>query len=513
MKIGRSLTMLSIAISACVCADTPVITAKISSVSGFMGTMSFDDLGNMYYSQQDPVGNVQDCFYNGTNLSASLLGNDRMSLPTGSYNGAYAWFGYGSATGGVGKYRAFVGGTDISSQYLGSVNWAKTAGISAGGTAWYGKKSGLATQDVYKDGTMLTGFLGTVRQGTATGIDSAGNVLWHGYGSTNSSFDVFLNGNNISKNILGLGRMAQSAMISPNGNYVWYGYGSNTGGQDKNRAYKGTTDISGPVIGSGTNARAVLVNDAGQVAWVHYLNNIHGITDVYLDTVNISSSILGENREAWPVSLGKDGNLLWYGSGDNLDAVQDVFVNDVNVSKAALGAGRPASQALGINGQGWAIWQTPTAQGTIDIRVTMLRTKNVAGNMGLAMFTGNPQNTTASVAVREVNRGWNMGDIPVTLDANGNFNVALPVGVFDLTFKAARFLNKRLTNVDTRLAGEPIAVTLIPGDADSNNLVDLRDLNSVLLNFSASAPDLNGDGVDDLYDLNIVMTNMGARGD
>jgi len=508
MKL-RVTAFFAIALSSLAVGDTPVITAKIMTTPGFIGGMTLTDTGSMFHSMQDPVLNLQDCFFNGSNMTSALLGNDRACIARGMSGGNLCWFGYGTTTGGIGKYRAFVNSTDISLQYMGTVNWAKTAAISPAGVAWYGKKGSLSQVDVYRDGTILSSFLGATRSTVGTDINNSGQVLWHGWGTNNSNIDVYVDGANVSSALLGSSRMCTSVGINNLGVAAWYGRGSATGGVD--HAFKGTTDYSGPRIGASGQARALFINDRGDFVWAQYLKNGQGVSDVFLNDTNLSSN-LGTNREAWAMGLGENGDVLWFGSGDNLDAVQDVFLNSTNVSKLALGAGRPASQAVGINNAGWAVWTTPTADQQVETRVSLLCNQTLSGHIDFHGYVGPLSLTGTTIKLREVNRGWELGEVPINVDAQGNFTAQVPTGTFDFTFRANSFLNKKVKNVDTR-SGVPITIELAAGDVSADNQVDLRDVNQILVEFGADGGDANGDGITDAFDLNLTLLSFGTSGD
>jgi hypothetical protein len=56
---------------------------------------------------------------------------------------------------------------------------------------------------------------------------------------------------------------------------------------------------------------------------------------------------------------------------------------------------------------------------------------------------------------------------------------------------------------------------LTNGDANLDNAVDIRDLNSIFVNFGLPTPDsdLDGSGTVDLKDMNIIFINFGLIGD
>lgn len=514
MQVRPIIALLPLALAATVAADeVTFLSAKIAETPGFIGSAVFGEDGSLLYSVQNPVANTQDVIYNGTNISADILGADRFSLVAGIYSGQPAWWGYGQLTGGDNSSRVFLYTTDISESWVPNLEWAKAAAASPAGIAWYCKKVGSNTQDTYKNDQLLSGFLGSTRNTIPTDINNLGQVIWHGFGSaTGGHRDVYVDSTNYTASILTGFRIATSVGINNRGTVIWYGRGTNTA--NKEHAFVNATDISAALVGPDTVARSVLLNENDQVAWVAYLTNGEGISDVWLDDRNVSADILGLDREAWPLALNDSGDLLWFGSGRNLDAVQDIFVNDFNLSQSVLGPGRPASSGVTMNNRGWVLWQTPNAMQTVDTTVSMPCNRQVSGTVVLNQYVGNLASVQLTFRVRQSNQGWEMGSVSTYPDADGHFAVMLPDGVFDLTISAPTFLRKLFGAVDTSGSGfDGLEVSLLGGDADGDNDVDFSDIAKVMYYFGQQTNDLNGDGVMDLLDLNLVLTNLGLHGD
>jgi hypothetical protein len=57
-------------------------------------------------------------------------------------------------------------------------------------------------------------------------------------------------------------------------------------------------------------------------------------------------------------------------------------------------------------------------------------------------------------------------------------------------------------------------ITLIGGDINGDNEIDVRDLSYVAWQFDESDPkaDINGDGVVDIFDLSLIAGNFGRKG-
>jgi hypothetical protein len=509
----RIFGLVALLVAVASMADEPqLLTCQIAVHNGFMGMATMDDTGHMFYVVQDELTNTQDVYVDGVNISAALLGAERHAFATGFAGGSYAWWGRGTNTGG--KNHAFVNDVDISALYLPTVGDARTAGISPGGLAWFGKTDEPGSRmNVYRDGTLLSGMLGSVRDCLAVGINDAGDVLWQGWGQVNNfNLDVWVNQTNYTGSLLDPVRDCRAVDISNDGLVAWYGKGA---GIPEFHAFKGTVDYSEPLLGPDVEARSVFVNERGQFAWVEYLQDIFvGITDVWLDDVNVTENLLGMEREAWPVWLNEAGDLLWWGRGTNLDAIQDVFLNQTNLSERVLGPGRGTSHAVALNDNGWVVWQTPTDEHTRIVRVTMPCRESAAGEVRLELFWGDLEQVEFTVSVRASHTGWEMGSVPLNVDGEGNFTLALPAGEFDLTFRADKHLARTVSRLDTTIcAADGINAVLLAGDVDGDNDVDMRDLSFVLYGWTGSEYDVNGDGTVDLYDLNIVLKNMGEVGD
>ncbi len=516
MKKSFLVFVSSVVIGVSVYADTApqkFLTAKIMVINAILGGSVLSNNGDLFYSAVDLATNNQDVFAQGVNLSSSILGANRFAKVASGAPGIYAWSGNGSATSN--RFKAFVGTTDIAQQYVGSYYWASVGKVGTAGAAWQCMKTSTSPQDVYKDGTVLSYGLGNNRNGLAVDINNSGDVLWYGKGYNNGqNYDMFINTTNYSQSILGGSlRKAVGVDLNNHGVPAWFGYGASTGGKDHDHAFKGTTDVSAAVIGADKNARSYFINDANQLLWMQYgtYDQPNG-SEVWLDNVNISAAVLGTKREGIPWSLNERGDILWTGKGGNLDAIQDVFFNTTNLSKSVLGSGRASASAVTMNENGWVVWQIPTAAGPWEIRVSMPQTQVISGHVDLELYQGDVANAGLKVNVIQSDTGWNMGDVPATVDSNGNFTLELPRGTFDLTYKVPHYLRKIAYAVDTLQVANQ-SITLLGGDADGNNQVDLFDLNILFSSFSGPSPDMDGDGVVGVTELNMVFMNFLKTGD
>lgn len=108
----------------------------------------------------------------------------------------------------------------------------------------------------------------------------------------------------------------------------------------------------------------------------------------------------------------------------------------------------------------------------------------------------------------------------VALSETGSAHVALPIGTWDLAFKADRSLRRVLHEVQVPVSGT-LNVSLPVGDADGDNEVSLFDFGKLVAAFGSlygepgydPAVDFDGDGEISLYDFGILVRNFGQMGD
>jgi glucose/arabinose dehydrogenase len=112
----------------------------------------------------------------------------------------------------------------------------------------------------------------------------------------------------------------------------------------------------------------------------------------------------------------------------------------------------------------------------------------------------------------------------VTTDATGNFTInTIPPGTYKIAVKNSHMLRKVMAG-QVIVADETLAVnfgTLIGGDVNSNNIINLADLGALLFSYNKIAgnpgyvtnADLNGDSVVNLGDLGILLVNYNIMGE
>lgn len=111
------------------------------------------------------------------------------------------------------------------------------------------------------------------------------------------------------------------------------------------------------------------------------------------------------------------------------------------------------------------------------------------------------------------------GGIEVSSGEDGSFVLGpLPVGEYTIVASRDGYLRaQRMVQVEEgKVAGLP-AVTLLGGDADGNQVIDILDLVTMVASFNQAVPansasDINGNGKLDIFDLTLVGMNFGETG-
>ncbi len=140
--------------------------------------------------------------------------------------------------------------------------------------------------------------------------------------------------------------------------------------------------------------------------------------------------------------------------------------------------------------------------------------KTVAGTVELDQYLGPLNQVALTFEVRQPGSQVAIETHTVMLDAQGNYQFGTAQsGPVDIACKGPIWLRQvQGATID----GGPVTVnfSLTGGDADGNNAVELKDFNTVLINFSQSVPDgdVNGSGMVDLKDFNMVLINFAQIG-
>lgn len=138
----------------------------------------------------------------------------------------------------------------------------------------------------------------------------------------------------------------------------------------------------------------------------------------------------------------------------------------------------------------------------------------LVGKVGLNLFAGDPTGLGAMLELRAPGTTNVLYNYPIALDAQGQYLVPeIATGTFDLAVKFDHFLRKVIPSVTLATGYNEADFTVVNGDANSDNSVDLMDLNAILLNFGlTSSADLDGVAPVSISDLNIVLINFGSAG-
>lgn len=145
---------------------------------------------------------------------------------------------------------------------------------------------------------------------------------------------------------------------------------------------------------------------------------------------------------------------------------------------------------------------------------------NTAYRVTLSDFIGDYSQLPLQVEIRHPNDLQPLEVLQVFPSGSGTLQVALPVGTWDLAFKADRSLRLVLRAVRIPSSNTP-EVSLRNGDTNGDNEVNLLDLGKLIALFGTSegepdfdaATDLNGNAEVDLADFGILLRHFGLAGD
>jgi uncharacterized repeat protein (TIGR03803 family) len=109
----------------------------------------------------------------------------------------------------------------------------------------------------------------------------------------------------------------------------------------------------------------------------------------------------------------------------------------------------------------------------------------------------------------------------VTLAADGSYLVQAPVGTWTVAVKGPKWLQRDVHNVVVNGPVTGVSATLLPGDANGDNVVDMNDFDILAVTYGLSTgqagfntnADFNCDGVVDLSDFDLLAIDFGMTGD
>ncbi|MCE9558329.1 MAG: hypothetical protein K8R88_05210, partial [Armatimonadetes bacterium] len=155
-----------------------------------------------------------------------------------------------------------------------------------------------------------------------------------------------------------------------------------------------------------------------------------------------------------------------------------------------------------------------------NVNFTITASQTVTGNVTLQNIVPSPNGQVVALQIFAVGGSSALRTANVTLDASGNYSYtvspALANGNYDVRLKGSHWLAKRVANRAFGATGaSAVSASLINGDSQPDNVIDLSDYTIVVSAFNGSlaTADLNLDGIVDLTDYTVLVTNFNAIGD
>lgn len=213
-------------------------------------------------------------------------------------------------------------------------------------------------------------------------------------------------------------------------------------------------------------------------------------------------------------------NGSFVGAGISIDQTD---FNDIDLVQAKYFTAFPTARAFQDNMKIESM--TPASAGV----------KKLSGTVTLANWTLTPDVWFMHVGIADPVTNTLVDDFFAVSDANGNWqgNTVVANGTYDLYIKAGTWLSKKIGTIN--VTGSPITgqnATLINGDVDTNDIIDIADYTLLAAAFSAVLDedgdssngnqssanwdpfaDLNGDGIVDIGDYTILAAGFSGVGD
>jgi len=155
-------------------------------------------------------------------------------------------------------------------------------------------------------------------------------------------------------------------------------------------------------------------------------------------------------------------------------------------------------------------WNTEIFSFTVGTPATL------SGNISLTGLVIPPTGKTATMEFRKPTTTTVLHSYPVTLDASGNYSITpVFIGIYDITIKFSHWLRETTLNKAIVAGANSLNLTMINGDVDGLNQVDVFDLNLIFGAFGSVGPlgDIDENGIVDVFDMNIVFGTFGQVGD
>ncbi len=331
-------------------------------------------------------------------------------------------------------------------------------------------------------------------------------IVAHGYATATTFTNNTISDNHSTVGVSGLSVFDQGSAILLNELYT-YNFGPKAAiGRDAGTGF----NIGASSAWANTNGTFDNAADADNFKWSMWEED-----PMYLNRVYLSDPV---SFQLTPNSPGRD-----YGLVNNL-------VSDF------AGALRP------INSRGWTksyldkgAYEYQLDKATPNQTITTATLDGYKGSDGL----GSQENRKVHVVVKDTS-GAVVADntVPMsktgffTMRGKGNdtdplFNLANPIkkgqGPYTLIISANGYLTKKVSNFTFSGDNFPgVTASLIGGDGNGNNIVDVPDLNQIFIDFTLTGdqecqanrcPDIDGDGTVGVTDLNKVFVNWTAVGE
>lgn len=154
-------------------------------------------------------------------------------------------------------------------------------------------------------------------------------------------------------------------------------------------------------------------------------------------------------------------------------------------------------------------------------------TRSISGKIDLGTDLGYLQYVGLQAQVKPTNVTGDTVDVPLKRHIDGEYTINwLPEGSLDLRIGGGHYLAATAYGLNTNLGNAYMQFSLLNGDADGDNQINMFDMvvldsafgmsdlvaTDSLLGTSSAMADLNGDGVVNLFDYAIIDQNFGAKG-
>lgn len=154
-------------------------------------------------------------------------------------------------------------------------------------------------------------------------------------------------------------------------------------------------------------------------------------------------------------------------------------------------------------------------------RIALASTRTVSGNVTLQNFGGTVAGTAIKVEIRNPGSNVPLESYDTTLGAGGAYSVTTSLnGTYDVTIKGSHWLRAKSTNVSVTGSGATVSLSLINGDVNGDNTVNIADFLQLRAAFGSSTggpgwnpnADLNGSGSVNVADFVILRGAFGQSG-